>query len=108
MIQRQFYECNTLIDAQELITFILANTSKIGAATGWSNIIEHTTFDSSVYYVKVNRAYSTNFTRWPKNSILPTIVTLNTRTGNEEGSFTSFVHYSTFNERMGGNKIDGK
>ena len=105
MIQRQFYECNTLIDAQELITFILANTSKIGAATGWGNIIEHTIMDNTLYYVKVNRAYSTDFTNWPSKSNIPSIVTLYTRTGSEEGSNTFFTHYSTFNQRMGNNKV---
>lgn len=101
MIQRQFYECSTLADAQELISFILANTPKIGAAKNWSNIIQHNTGDATFFYVKVNRAYTTDFTKWPDGSILPAIVVLNTRTGSEEGTGTSFTHYSVFNDRVG-------
>ena len=104
MIQRQFYECNTLIDAQELIAFILANTPRIGSATKWGNIIEHNVGDNTLYYVKVNRAYVTDFIDWPNKSNMPSIVTLYTRTGSEEGSNTFFTHYSTFNQRMGNSK----
>lgn len=107
MIQRQFYECSNMTEAQGLISFILRNTPRIGSLTKWSNIIVHTNDDSTVYYVKKHEAYVTDFRSWPtKSTPLPTEVTLNTRTGNEEGSGTSFIHYPIFNERMGTNKAN--
>jgi len=107
MIQRQFYECSNMMQAQSLIQFIIKNTPRIGSASQWSDVIVHTVNGSTVYYVKKHEAHITDFRKWDtKTNPLPTEVTLNTRTGNEEGSGTSFTHYSAFDERMGINKAN--
>lgn len=106
MIQRDFYECSTLDDAQDLVSYILSVANKIGEATAWSNIIEYDDgINPIVYYVKAHSAYPVNLSKYSSpsgNKILT--VKLNTRSGSEEGSGTSFTHYGAFDERVGINK----
>jgi len=108
MIQRDFYECSTLIDAQGLVSHMLANGDGLDNSTRWSNIISHTdSKGNTVYYVKINRAYSIDISEYLEPSgVKVQMVTLNTRSGNEEGGGTTFTHYPAFDERMGMYKID--
>lgn len=107
MIQRDFYECSTLADAQDLISHILATTDGLDSSVGWSNIIQYDDGNNIVYYVKLNRAHKTDIKTYslPSGNTILT-VKLNTRSGNEEGSGTSFTHYPAFDERVGLYKTD--
>lgn len=106
MIQRDFYECSTLEDAEGLVSYILSSAERIGGATNWSNIIEYDDgVNPIVYYVKAHSAYPIiikNYDPPSGNKII--LVKLNTRSGIEEGSGTSLAHSIAFEERVGINK----
>lgn len=108
MIQRDFYECRTLTDANDLVSHILANTDELSWASEWSNVLSYDDGQNPiVYYVKIHRSYPTFKEYTPPSGNKISIVKLNTRTGSEEGSQTTFRHYPMFDERVGVDKTQG-
>ena len=97
-IQRSYLEFSNVTQATNYLTLI---EETLGGNT-WGSVEQYVFEESIIYYIKLNPAYPQIDERLdPERKNVPTVVTLNTRTGTIEDSHTALTRHPMFDWRTG-------